>query len=79
MNSPRLAVAVMAVTLVGATPEPYPHANEPIGRVREIYDGALAPDIAVNTFRNIDRLFATRTIRRSLQPPMLYVWPTPPL
>lgn len=40
----------------------YPHANEPIGTVRQIYDGALKPDMAVNTFRNIDRLFPTRTI-----------------
>jgi CubicO group peptidase (beta-lactamase class C family) len=40
----------------------YPHANEPIGTVRQIYDGALAPDMAVHTFRNIDRLFPTRRI-----------------
>ena len=42
----------------------YRHAGEPIGTVREIYDGALFPDIQVNTFRNIDRLFPTRTVRR---------------
>lgn len=40
----------------------YPHAREPIGTVRQMYDGALTPDLAVSTFRNIDRLFATRTI-----------------
>jgi len=40
----------------------YPHASEPIGTVRQIYDGALSPDLAVNTYRNIDRLFPTRTI-----------------
>ncbi len=39
-------------------------ADEPIGTVREVYDGRLYPDIQVNTFRNIDRLFPTRTVRR---------------
>ena len=40
----------------------HPHAHEPIGNVRQVYDGALMPDIQVNTFRNIDRLFSTRTV-----------------
>lgn len=47
-----------------ADQEPYRHADEPIGTVREVYDGRLYPDIQVNTFRNIDRLFPTRTVRR---------------
>jgi hypothetical protein len=41
----------------------YPHAEEPIGTVRQVYDGALMPDIQVNTFRNIDRLFSTRVVK----------------
>lgn len=40
-----------------------PHAHEPIGTVEQIYDGALLPDQAVATYRNIDRLFPTRTIK----------------
>jgi CubicO group peptidase (beta-lactamase class C family) len=36
--------------------------EEPIGSVRQMYDGALTPDLAVNTFRHIDRLFPTRVI-----------------
>jgi CubicO group peptidase (beta-lactamase class C family) len=40
------------------------HAVEPIGTVRQVYDGRLYPDIQVNTFRNIDRLFPTRTVQR---------------
>lgn len=40
----------------------YPHEDEPIGTVRQVYDGALFPDIQVNTFRNIARLFPTRTV-----------------
>ena len=36
--------------------------------MQEIYDGVLTPEMAVNTFRNIDRLFPTRTVPRSLTP-----------
>jgi CubicO group peptidase (beta-lactamase class C family) len=49
-------------------PDAYPHATEQIGTVRQIYDGVLAPDLAVHTFRNIDRLFPTRVIGRARQP-----------
>lgn len=45
------------------TPAQYPHAGEAIGTVREVYDGRLYPDVQVNTFRNIDRLFPTRVVR----------------
>jgi CubicO group peptidase (beta-lactamase class C family) len=41
-----------------------PHAGEPIGTVQQVYDGALSRTIRVNTFRNIDRLFPTRTVAR---------------
>jgi CubicO group peptidase (beta-lactamase class C family) len=41
-----------------------PHAAESIGTVRQVYDGALLPDVQVNTFRNIDRLFPVRTVAR---------------
>lgn len=47
--------------LAQATPNP--HAGEEIGTVDQIYDGALLPDDAVATFRNIDRLFPTHTIK----------------
>ena len=40
------------------------HSNETIGTVSQVYDGALMPDIQANTFRNIDRLFPTRIVRR---------------
>ena len=39
------------------------HTNE-IGTVQQVYDGKLTPDIQANTFRNIDRLFPTRTVNR---------------
>jgi len=41
-----------------------PHSGERIGTVRQVYDGALMPDIQVNTFRNIERLFPTRAVKR---------------
>lgn len=44
--------------------EPYAHASEPIGTVREVYDGRLMPDIQINTFRNIQRLFPARVVER---------------
>lgn len=49
-------------------PRAYPHEQEPIGSVREIYDGALSPELAVATFRNTHRLFATRVVRASSEP-----------
>ena len=48
--------------------QPYPHADEPIGSVRQVYDGQLYPDIQVNTFRNIDRLFPTRVVSAGTKP-----------
>lgn len=46
----------------------YPHRAEAIGTVREVYDGVLSPEMAQSTFRNIDRLFPTRTVPRSSSP-----------
>jgi len=46
----------------------YPHGNEPIGTVEQIYDGAMLPDLAVSTYRNIDRLFPTHTIKAGGHP-----------
>jgi CubicO group peptidase (beta-lactamase class C family) len=75
----RLAAALLATTAACAGPAQeapsmssrldwYPHAGEPIGTVRQIYDGVLTPEIAVNTFRNIDRLFPTRAVTRAAKP-----------
>lgn len=55
----------------------YPHATEPIGTVRQVYDGALTLELAVSTFRNIDRLFPTRRIPRAATPLMLLPAATP--
>ena len=57
-----------------AGPEPaangrvYVVATEQIGTPRQIYDGTLTPQLAVNTFRNAQRLFPTHTIPRSKSP-----------
>ena len=61
-----VGIACVVGLLTGAAASPQvvnPHAAEPIGSVREVYDGTLLPDIQVNTFRNIDRLFPTRAVR----------------
>ncbi|HMJ57929.1 MAG TPA: serine hydrolase [Gemmatimonadales bacterium] len=55
-------LTVLLLVTNAAAQQAYPHATEPIGTVRQIYDGALTPDLAVNTFRNIDRLFPTRVV-----------------
>src|ERR1700734_2802655 len=39
-------------------------APESIGTVRQVYDGTLTSDIQVSTFRNIDRLFPVRVVKR---------------
>ncbi|WOJ94488.1 serine hydrolase [Congregibacter variabilis] len=46
----------------------YVHDHEPIGNVRQIYDGALFPDEQVRTFRNIHRLFPTRIVAAGDKP-----------
>lgn len=51
----------------------YLHEAEPIGAVEQIYDGALTPDLAVSTFRNIDRLFPSRVIEAGETPSELPV------
>jgi CubicO group peptidase (beta-lactamase class C family) len=55
----------LGLTTALAAPPPAQSAKavEEIGTVRQMYDGTLYPDIQVRTFRNIDRLFPTRTIR----------------
>jgi len=55
-------VVAIAPLLIAAGPAPYPHAGEPIGTVRQVYDGTLFPEVRINTFRNIDRLFPVRTV-----------------
>ncbi|MDH4109691.1 MAG: beta-lactamase family protein [Gammaproteobacteria bacterium] len=62
---PLLPAAALGLVAFGAAAQdapPNPHAAEPIGTVRQVYDGALYPDLQVNTFRNIDRLFPTRVV-----------------
>ena len=51
--------------------------QEKIGEVHALYDGKLLPDIQVNTFRHIDRLFPTRKIARGAAVYPLPKSPTP--
>jgi len=72
MNSRVFYLSAVGVFLLpsrtSAQTAPYPHRSEPIGTVRQIYAGVLTPALAVNTFRNIDRLFPTRTVLGSATP-----------
>lgn len=59
--------AALLATLLAACasgPPPNLHADEPIGSVQQVYDGALLPDLQVATFRNIDRLYPVRVVHR---------------
>lgn len=67
-----LSAGLAAIISAGPTTPQTAKVAEEIGTVRQIYDGALFPDIQVQTFRNIDRLFPTRTIRHGA-----YVYPLP--
>jgi hypothetical protein len=82
------AIAVASISIVAqalvaqsssthADSTAYPHANEPIGTVRQMYDGALTPEMAVHTFRNIDRLFPTRVVAHGAHPRALPPSPAP--
>ncbi len=57
------ALSAFALAAAPAFAADYVHAGEAIGTVTEVYDGKLLPDAAVSTYRNIDRLFPTRTIK----------------
>lgn len=69
---PALAAPALVLALAGCTRERldggYPHEREPIGTVRESYDGALNDSLAVHTFRNIHRLFPTRAVAPATAP-----------
>jgi CubicO group peptidase (beta-lactamase class C family) len=84
MHTARVALRALAsLSLAGCeiVPAPsagsYPHEAEPIGIVREIYDGTLSPERAATTFRNIHRLFPTRTVAPSPTPRALPPSPRP--
>ena len=74
LGATRVLLAATALSLAWtatAIAKDYPHASEPIGTVEQIYDGHLTPDLAVSTFRNIDRLFPVRTIEAGDTPRVL--------
>lgn len=72
------AAVFAAAALAGCVGRDAPRvAVEAVGTVREIYDGALTPDAALRTFRNTERLFATRTVPASTSPRELPPHPRP--
>ena len=66
---PRAALAFVALAIAaGASATPGVPPPEPIASVRQVYDGTLTPDLAVSTFRHIDRLFPSSRIEPSTHP-----------
>ena len=63
-----LVLSIVASTAYADASKPYLHAQEPIGDVNTMYDGKLSEELAVTTFRNIDRLFPVRTIAAAGNP-----------
>ncbi|MFC5474057.1 serine hydrolase domain-containing protein [Paraherbaspirillum soli] len=67
-NRTRLWSALILITLApfaaaqDPASAPASHTSEQIGTVQQVYDGKLLPDVQVNTFRHIDRLFPSRTV-----------------
>ena len=62
MNRVALSLLVFWACSLGA--ETAPHATEKIGEARALYDGRLDPQLLINTARNTDRLFSTRSVAR---------------
>ena len=75
--TPGNALMAQRTSRAAADHASYPHATEPIGTVRQMYDGTLTPEMAVNTFRNIDRLFPTRVVAHGAHPKPLPLSSTP--
>lgn len=75
-NNGFITIAAFLCVLIACEPvteRSYPHADEPIGTVRELYDATLPHELAVTTYRNTDRLFATRRISSPDEPvPLQY-------
>ena len=57
-------VLLTLTSLINAAEVPYRHNDEAIATVRQVYDGKVFPDLQVNTFRNIHRLFPSRIVKR---------------
>lgn len=68
-----MAIGTLYALPTFAQTVPNPHAKEEIGTVQQVYDGVLLPDVQANTFRNIDRLFATRAVKHD----PAHVYPLP--
>jgi CubicO group peptidase (beta-lactamase class C family) len=68
-----LALSCAFVSCQPVDEQPYPHADETIGSAHQIYDAALPHELAVNTYRNIDRVFPSRKVPRSETPSELPV------
>jgi CubicO group peptidase (beta-lactamase class C family) len=68
----RANLALLALAIAASASAAPPAAPaEPIATVRQVYDGTLTPDLAVSTFRHIDRLFPSSHVAPSRRPRQL--------
>jgi len=78
---PALAALLALIGACSGAPAPPDAGTTPdaaaIGTVQQIYDGALMPDVQVETFRHIDRLYPTRVVARGPEVHPLPVSPDP--
>lgn len=66
-------VADAGLVLLFASAIAFAQPEEAIGSLQSVFDGTLRPDIQVNTFRHIDRLFPSRMVPHGDS-----VYPLPP-
>ncbi len=57
-----LRVVVLMLSLACVSPTFCAESSKPIVSIRAVYDGTLSPDVEVETFRHIDRLFPSRIV-----------------
>ena len=77
VTGPAMTITSLAAQDPRPASAPYAHAAEPIGTVRQVYDGTLPLDLRVSTFRNIDRLFPSRKVPPASSPRPLPRSPDP--
>lgn len=66
-------VADAGLVLLFASAIAFAQPEEAIGSLQSVFDGTLRPDVQVNTFRHIDRLFPSRIVPHGAS-----VYPLPP-
>ena len=62
IRSDLVKILILMLSLRCAVATISAEASHPPVSVRAVYDGTLSPDVEVDTFRHIDRLFPSRVV-----------------